>query len=138
MIFCGSAAATAARKLSSRSSRKRAASGELALRGGRAEVEELGIGLAEDALDVVGRHVAVLAAPAHVFHVTALVLVDRMEDRVLASVELQRLHPKARAQAEIEGGRRLDPPAVELKLAVAVVDEKVGAHLRRELGRRQM
>src|SRR3954466_10600523 len=138
MIFRGSAAATAARKLSSRSSRKGAASGELALRGGRAEVEELGIGFAEDAFDVVGRYVGVLAAPAHVFHVTALVLVERMEDRVFDTVELERLHAEARAQGKIEGRRRLHPFAFELKLGVAVIDEEIGAHLRRQLWRRQM
>src|SRR5436190_11773429 len=97
IIFCGSAAATAARKLSSRSSRTRAASGELALRGRRAEVEERGIGLAEDALDVVCRHVGELPAPVHVLHVPAIVFVERMEDRVFAAVEFERLYPEARA-----------------------------------------
>src|SRR4051812_1359304 len=138
IIFCGSAAATAARKLSSRSSRTRAASGELALCGRRAEVEERGIGLAEDALDVLRRHVGELAAPAYVLHVPAIVFIERMEDRVFAAVELERLHPEACAQVEIEGGRRLDPVPVELQLGVAVVDEEVGAHLRGELGRGQM
>src|SRR2546421_9630282 len=137
-IFCGSAAATAARKLSSRSSRRRAASGELALRGGRAEVEELGIGLAEDALDVVGRHIGMLAAPAHVFHVTALVLVERVEDRVFPAIELERLDPETLAQAEIERGRCFHPFVIGMKLGVAVVDEEIGAHLRRELRCRQM
>src|SRR4051812_32612594 len=138
IIFCGSAAATAARKLSSRSSRTRAASGELALCGRRAEVEERGIGLAEDALDVLRRHVGELAAPAYVLHVPAVVLIERMEDRVFAAVELERLHPETRAQGEVERRRRLDPFAVELQLDIAVVDEEVGAHLRRQLGRGQM
>src|SRR3954467_11032931 len=65
-IFSGSAAATAGRKLSSRSART---SSKLASRGGRAQVEELGIGFAEHALDVVRGHVGVLAAPADVLHV---------------------------------------------------------------------
>src|SRR4051812_8628526 len=134
-ILSGSAAATAARKLSSRSART---SSKLALRGGRAEVEELRIGLAEHALDVVRGHVGVLAAPAHVLHVPPVVLVEWMEDGVGAAVEFERLHAKTLAQAEVEGGRRLDPLAVDLELGVAVIDEKVGAHLCRELGRRQV
>src|SRR6266404_328724 len=134
-ICSGSAAATAARKLSSRSART---SNKLALRGGRAEVEELGIGLAEDALDVFRRHVGVLAAPAHIFHMPAVVRVEGMEDRVFPAVELERLHAKAGAQAQVERRRRLDPFAVEMELRVAVVDEEIGAHLRRQLRRRQV
>src|ERR1043165_463219 len=97
MIFSGSAAATAARKLSSRSERKRGASGELALRSGRAEGEELRRGFAEDALDVLCGHVGELATPAYVFHVPALVLVERVENRVSAAIELERLNAKAGA-----------------------------------------
>src|ERR1051325_4289554 len=135
MIFSGSAAAIAARKLSSRSART---SGELALRGGGAEVEELGIGFAEHALDVLRGDVAVLAAPAHVLHMPPVVLVERMEDRIAAAVELERFYAKALAQRKVECGRRLDPCAVELELGVAVIHEEVGAHLCRELGGRQM
>src|SRR5690348_3229891 len=135
-ICCGSAAATAARKLSSKSART--PSGKLALRGGGAEIEELGIGLAEHALDVLRRHVRMLAAPAHVLHVPPVVLVERMEDRVRLAVELERLHTEALAQAQVERRRRLDPVAVDVELGVAVVDEEVGAHLRRELGRRRV
>src|SRR5437660_1360266 len=134
-ICSGSGAATAARKLSSRSART---SSKLASRGGGPEIEELGIGLAEDALDVLRGHVGVLAAPVHVLHVPPVVLVERMEDRVRPAVELERLHVKALAQAQVERRRRLDPFGFEMELAVAVVDEKIGAHLRRELGRRQV
>src|SRR5438094_410137 len=134
-IFSGSAAATAARKLSSRSARS---SGKLTLRGGGAEIEELGIGLAEHALDVLRRHVGVLAAPAHVLHVAPVVLVVRMENRVGPAVELERLHAKALAQAQIERRRGLDPLALQVELGVAVIDEEVGAHLLGELRRRQV
>src|SRR5213594_3307481 len=66
-IFRGSAAATAARKLSSRSSRIRRREGFL-LRVG-AEVVVRGIGLAEHAADLVDRDVGKAAAVVHVFHV---------------------------------------------------------------------
>src|SRR5438874_8613540 len=90
-ILCGSAAATAARKLSSRSART---SSELPLRGRGPEIEQLGIGLAKHALDVVRGHVGMLAAPAHVLHVPPVVLVEWMKDRVGPAVELERLHAK--------------------------------------------
>src|SRR5919204_3488320 len=120
MICSASAAATAARKLSSRSART---SSKLPLRSGGAEVEELGIGLAEDALDVFRRDVGILAAPMHILHVPAVVLVVGMEDRVGPPVELERLDAKALAQAEIERRRRLHPFSVQLELGVAVIDE---------------
>src|SRR5919201_5361718 len=135
MIFSGSAAATAARKLSSRSART---SSKLALRSGGAEVEELGIGFAEDALDVFRRDVGILAAPVHVLHVPPVVLVVRMEDRVGEAVEIERLHAKALAQAQVECRRRLHPFAIELALGVAVIHEEVGTHLRGELRCRQV
>src|SRR4051812_30104501 len=81
-ISCGSAAATAARKLASRSAR---ISGRLEalLAGVRAEVEVARIGLGEYAADLVGRYVGVRAAEVEVLHVPPVVRVERMEDRVL-------------------------------------------------------
>src|SRR6267142_1709143 len=64
--------------------------------------EDARVGLAEHALDVLGRHVGELAAPAHIFHVAALVLVERMEDRIFAPVELERLHAEALAHRVVE------------------------------------
>src|SRR6185503_9349157 len=65
---------------------------------------------------------------AQVFHVAALVLVERVEDRVGAAIELERLDAKARAQREVEGGRGLHPFAVDAQVGVAVIDEQVAAH----------
>src|SRR5690348_4065779 len=136
-ISCGSAAATAARKLASRS--ERISGGlEAFLARVRAEVEVARIGLGEDAADLVGRNVGVSATEAQILHVAPVVLVERMEDRVLAAVELERLHAKAGAHREIESRRRLDPFAIEEKVGVAVEDEQVGAHLGGERRRSQM
>src|SRR5690348_13583677 len=132
-IFCGSAAATAARKLWRSSSRIGARSGGLERFLARvgAQIEVARIRLGEHASNFVGRHVGIRAAKVQVLHVTPVVLVERMEDRVFPAVKLERLHAKARAHREVERGRRLDPFALEKEVGVAMEDEEVGAHLRR-------
>src|SRR4051812_42998837 len=136
-ISCGSAAAIAARKLASSRAR---ISGRLEgfLAGVRAEVEVARVNLGEHAADLVGRHVRVGAAEVEVLHVPALILVERMEDRVFAAVELERLHAEALAHGEVERRRRLDPFTLQEEIGVAVEYEEVGAHLRGERRRRQV
>src|SRR5689334_1949366 len=118
-MCCGSAAATAARKLASRSER---ISGGLEgfLARVRPAVEVARIGLGKDAADFVGRHVGIRSAEVEVLHVAPVVRIERMEDRVFAPVELERLHAEARAHGEVEGRRRLDPLPVQEKVRVAM------------------
>src|SRR5690606_11356234 len=99
---------------------------------------EARVGLAEGKLDGVHRYVRAGPAVAQVFHVAAVVLVERMEDRVLATVELQRPDAEFLAKGEGEGGRCLYPPSVEVQVGVAVVDEEVASHRLGEPRRRQV
>src|SRR5262245_32076139 len=78
------------------------------------------------------------AALAHVLHVAPAGGVVRVEQRVLAAIELERPDPEAIAESAIEGGRGFDPSAVEIELGVAVIVEDVGAHLLPELRRAQV
>src|SRR4029077_5857835 len=82
---------------------------ELLLASVRPEVEVDRIGLGEHAADLVGGHVRVSAGEAQVLHVPSIVLVEGMEDRVFAAVELEWLYPKPLAHGEVERRRRLDP-----------------------------
>src|ERR1043166_6219640 len=111
---------------------------EVELRGIGPEVEVFRISLAERAPDLVGGHVVVAAAVAHVLHVPAVVLVERMEQGIGPAVELERLDAEPRAKGQIEGRRRLDPLPIEQKLGVAMEHEEIGPHLRGELGRRDV
>src|SRR3954471_18149070 len=109
----GSAAETAAWKLCSRTARI-SGRGERFLGGVGTEVEVPRVGFAEHLPDRIDRHVGVGAALAQVFHVAAVVLVERMEDRVAAAVELERLDAEFLAQPQVEGRRGLEPFPIEL------------------------
>src|SRR5262249_37419657 len=121
-MWSGSAAATAARKLRSSSSRIGMRSGRLEgfLAGVRSEIEVARIRLGEHAANLVRRYIGVGAAEADVLHVPPVVLVERMEDRVLAAVEFERLHPEPRAHGEVERRRGLDPFPFQEEVGVAV------------------
>src|SRR6185436_16753436 len=110
-----------------------AAGGERFPGGVLAELVEAGIRLAEGLLDVVDRHVGEAAAVAQVLHVAAVVLVERLEDRVGLAVPLERLDAEAAAQLEVERRRALHPLAVELELGEGGIIEKVAAHRLGEL-----
>src|SRR5436853_5389073 len=86
----------------------------------RSEIEVARIDLGEHAADLIGRHVRVGAAETYVLHVPPVVLVERMEDRIFATVELERLHPEPRAHREVEGRRRLDPFPFEEEVGIAM------------------
>src|SRR3989304_551723 len=60
-------------------------------------------------------------------HVPAIILVKRMEDRVRAAVEFERLDAKALAQLAVEHRRRLDPFPLQQQLGEARGDEHVRA-----------
>src|SRR3954469_23536987 len=66
------------------------------------EVVVPGIGFAEDALDLLNRHVGEAAALAYVLHVSTIVFVQGMEDRVGDAVEFERLDAKLGAEREVE------------------------------------
>src|SRR5204863_2023668 len=90
----------------------RAESAESLLRRLASQAVENRVGLAEDARDFLDRHVGIAAADAQVLHVPAVLFIERMEDRVLAAIELERLDAKAPAQLEVEGRGGLDPAAL--------------------------
>ena len=64
--------------------------------------------------------------------------VKRMEDRVGAAVEVERVDAELPAQLDVERGSRLYPPAIQPELRVSVIVEHVGAHELQESRRRQM
>src|SRR3954470_14343092 len=134
----GSAAPTAARKLSSRRARMPLCRREAFLAGVRPQVEVGRIGLAEDAPDLLRRDVGIGAAETDVLHMAAVVLVERVEDRVLRAVELERPDAEAPAHLEVEGRRRLDPCTVEPQVRVAVEHEEVSPHFGRQGWRREV
>src|SRR4029434_9073222 len=78
---------------------------------------EPGHGLAQ----LLERDVVAGAAVVEVLHVLPPLGVERVEDGVLAAVELERLDAEALAELDVERRRRLHPAAVELQLRVAVV-----------------
>src|SRR3954467_12816462 len=127
-MCCGSAAATAAWKLASRS--ERISGGlELFLARVRPEVEVARIGLGENAADLVRRHVRIGAAELEVLHVPPVIRVERMEDGVFAPVKLERLDTEAGAHREVERRRCLHPFSIQEEIGVPVEDEEIGAHL---------
>jgi hypothetical protein len=65
---------------------------------------------------------------AHVFHVPAAARVERVEQGVVAPVELERADADALAEGLVEDRRGLHPRAVEVQLGIAVVVEDVGGH----------
>ena len=75
---------------------------------------------------------------ADVLHVGPVRRVERMEQRVGAAVELERRDVEPVAQLDVEHRRRLDPPAGEEQVGVAVPGEDVGAHHLEQPARRQV
>ncbi len=75
---------------------------------------------------------------AQILHVGASVGVERVEERVVDAVEFQRADAEALAEREVEGRRGLHPAPVQPELAVAMIDEDVGAEAFEQLRRRQV
>src|SRR5262245_17402392 len=104
-----------------------AAEGQLFLRARHA-----GIIMTECAADLVERNVGEDAAIGEIFHVAPAGEIERVIDRIGDAVPFQWFKPEALGQLPVEGGRGLDPAAVEPDLGVAVIIEGVAAHQVRE------
>src|SRR5207245_1782367 len=86
------------------------------------------IGLLEVRDNLVIRHIRIIPALPNVFHVPSAFSIELMKERIVPSVEFQRMHPEPLAEAQIECGCCFHPPALQIKFREAVPDEEVSSH----------
>ena len=77
--------------------------------------------------DRVQRQVVEDAALADILHVQGSVGGEGVQEGVVLAIEIHRRHPETGTQLGVERRGRLHPPAVDVEMAVAVIDEQVRA-----------
>src|SRR5882757_11507865 len=90
--------------------------------------EECRIFGAERRHDLVVRELGERSTVAHVFHVSSIVAIEWMKDRVVPPVKLERQHAETLAERQVERRGGLHPFPFEVDLGEAVIDEEVAAH----------
>jgi len=101
-------------------------------------LQPLRVHLPEISEDRVVGHVGVVTPHRDILHVPAAFRVILVKERIVPSIELQRMHSEALAETQVERGRRFHPPALQVKFGEAVPDEKVSAGQLEEFLRGEM
>ena len=99
---------------------------------------QLGIGGAKLPEQLRDRRIGKPAAIPDIFHVAVIACIEFVKQRVVLAVEYQFPDAEPLAQFGIECRRHLEHPPLQPQRDIAVIDEQIGSHQIRKLGRIQV